>query len=64
MLNKAANVYGAIAFYLDHQREVDAYLEQGKQEFEAAAGAPLSDTNPALWTRLQAARSQAAEPQP
>lgn len=28
-------VYGAIAFYLAHQAEVDSYLEQNAQEFEA-----------------------------
>src|SRR5436309_15043248 len=27
-------VYGAIAFYLSHQAEIDAYLERGDAEFE------------------------------
>lgn len=57
-LGKSARVYGAIAFYLDHQSEIDAYLEAGKREFETSAGPPLSETNPALWERLQRARTQ------
>lgn len=28
-------VYGTIAFYLAHQEEVDAYLEEAKADFEA-----------------------------
>ncbi len=27
-------VYGAITFYLGHQAEIDAYLQQGEREFE------------------------------
>ena len=27
-------VYGAITFYLGHQAEIDAYLQQGDREFE------------------------------
>ena len=27
-------VYGAIAFYLGHQAEIDTYLEEGDAEFE------------------------------
>jgi uncharacterized protein (DUF433 family) len=68
-LGKAARVYGAIAFYLDHQFEIDAYLEAGQREFEASAGPPLSETNPDLWERLRRARTKTgksgpAEPQP
>ena len=29
LLGKPARVYGATAFYLDHQAEIDAYLEAG-----------------------------------
>jgi len=59
LLGKSARVYGAIAFYLDHQAEIDAYLEISKNQFDASVGPPLSETNPALWKRLQQARSQA-----
>jgi len=64
LLGKPAKVYGAIAFYLDHQAEIDAYLEASNREFEASAGPPLSKSNPALWERLQRARTEALEPQP
>lgn len=56
MLEKKARVYGAIAFYLDHEAELDEYLEEGRRDFEASAGLPLSETDPALWSRLQRAR--------
>src|ERR1039457_2479385 len=59
LLGKPARVYGAIAFYLDHQAEIDAYLDAGKRDFVASAGPPLAETNPALWERLQHARTQA-----
>lgn len=58
-LDKASKVYGAIAFYLDHQAEIDAYVEAGRAELEDCLGAPLSQTNPALWARLELARSKA-----
>lgn len=64
LLGKPARVYGAIAFYLDRQAQIDAYLEAGKREFEASSGAPLSESNPALWDRLQNARSKISEPSP
>ena len=55
LLGKLSKVYGAIAFYLDHQAEIDAYLEAGRREFETT-GIPLSESNPALWDRLEQAR--------
>ena len=64
LLGKPARVYGAIAFYLDHQAEIDAYLEAGKREFEASGGPPLLETNPALWERLQRARTKAGASEP
>ena len=48
MLGKPANVYGAIAFFLEYQAEIDAYLEASEREFEASTGPPLSKSNPAL----------------
>lgn len=52
LLGNPANVYGAIAFYLDHQVEIDKYLEESEREF-GANSIPISETNPALWDRLQ-----------
>jgi len=64
LLGKPARVYGAIAFYLDHKAEIDAYLEASKRDFEASEGPPLSETNPALWERLQRARTEAGASDP
>lgn len=41
-LLKRAQVCGAVAFYLDHQAEIDECLAQGRQEFGADA-VPLSE---------------------
>jgi uncharacterized protein (DUF433 family) len=57
LLGKAANVYGAIAFYLDHQAAIDQYLEETEREFEGK-GIPLAQENPELWGRLQAAKAK------
>src|SRR5258708_27177225 len=54
LLDRLARVYGAIAFYLDHQGEIDRYLENSEREFEANS-IPLSETNPALCERLKPA---------
>ena len=50
-----ARVYGAIAFYLDHQADIDAYLLQRKNQWEELErqGTPAS---PDLRTRLERAR--------
>lgn len=56
LLGKRATVYGAIAFYLEHQADIDAYLDKSEREFESSAGTPMSDTDPSLWTRLQQGR--------
>ena len=48
-------VYGAIAFYLAHQAEVDANIRVGEQEFDRSVP-PLSQTKPELYERLQRAR--------
>ena len=34
---KRAQIYGAIAFYLDHQAEIDKYLVDTEREFEGNA---------------------------
>ncbi len=56
-LLKRAQIYGAIAFYLDHQVEIDEYLEGAKRDFESNS-VPLLEENPELWERLQKARDR------
>jgi uncharacterized protein (DUF433 family) len=62
-LLKRSQIYGAIAFYLDHQAEIDKYLEDTKREFEVNS-IPLAEENPALWERLQRARARIGESRP
>ncbi len=56
---KRSQIYGAIAFYLDHQAEINQHLEETEREFETSGG-PMSEANPALWQRIQQARAQRA----
>jgi hypothetical protein len=53
---KLSQIYGAIAYYLENEKLIDAYLAEGEQFFESAAR--LSHTNPELLARLEAARQQ------
>ena len=55
LLDKPANVYGAIAFYLDNKASLDKHLEESKREFEAS-GIPMAEANPVLWEKIQRAR--------
>jgi uncharacterized protein (DUF433 family) len=50
-------VYGAIAYFLAHQPEVDAYLGQGEAEF-AALSQQLRERNLLLHQKLLAFRHQ------
>jgi uncharacterized protein (DUF433 family) len=50
-------VYGAIAYYLAHQPEVDAYLRQGEAEF-VALSQHLRERNLLLHQKLAAFRHQ------
>jgi uncharacterized protein (DUF433 family) len=50
-------VYGAIAFYLAHQAEVDRNILEGEAEFDLAVP-PLSQSNPELSDRLRRAREK------
>ncbi len=50
-------VYGAIAFYLANQDEIDAYLQQEEAEFEVMRQASRQ-ANPLLYRKLEEARSQ------
>lgn len=57
LLDKLANVYGAITFYLDHKFEIDLYFEDTKREFETS-GIPMEQPNPILWEKVQRARAR------
>jgi uncharacterized protein (DUF433 family) len=50
-------VYGAIAFYLGHQTEIDAYLQEGEREFDALRQ-QAHQSNPLLYRKLEEARQQ------
>ncbi len=53
-------VYGAIAFYLRNQDEVDRNILDGEAALRRLVPS-LSQRNPALWERLQSARMQAGQ---
>jgi uncharacterized protein (DUF433 family) len=52
-------VYGAIAYYLAHREEVDAYLAGSRADYEAKRQA-AREADPAFYQKLAAARQ--AEP--
>ena len=54
-LLRLPQIYGAIAFYLDHQADIRGYLDAKEQAIEASS-IPLAEANPELWARLQRAR--------
>jgi len=54
-LLKLSQIYGAVAYYLDHQTAVDRYLEAKRRSFESST-IPLSEANPELWAKLERAR--------
>jgi len=54
-----AQAYGAIAYYLENEEPIKDYLAQIKREFERKVP-PLSQQNPELFARLQAAREKMA----
>lgn len=60
LLDRVSRVYGAIAFYRDHQGEIDKYLEETEREFEAS-GIPMAQDNPVLWEKIQRARAKMGE---
>jgi uncharacterized protein (DUF433 family) len=60
-LLKRAQIYGAIAFYLDHQAEIDKYLEEMERELQSS-GTPMSEANPVLWERIQRAKAKMDDP--
>lgn len=48
-------VYGAITFYLANRREIDDYLRQGREDFEALRQASRA-AEPLLYKKLEEAR--------
>lgn len=51
-------VFGAIAYYLANQSEIDAYLKEGDAEFEKLRQRAI-DANPVLYRKLEEARQGA-----
>jgi uncharacterized protein (DUF433 family) len=54
---KRSQIYGAIAFFLDHQAEVRQYLEEKERRIQDSS-IPLGEANPELWNRLKRAREE------
>ena len=54
---RLAQVYGVIAYFLENQQAIEQYIAEGEREFERTA-VPLSQSDPELFARLQAARRQ------
>jgi len=61
-LLRLPQIYGAIAFYLDHQEDVRSYLEAKEQGIEASS-TPLAEAHPELWARLQRALQAMSNPE-
>ena len=58
---KLFQVYGAIAYYLENEETINGYLVEGERFLESASR--LSQTNPELFARLEAARQQLSSKQ-
>ncbi|MBI3653225.1 MAG: DUF433 domain-containing protein [Acidobacteria bacterium] len=54
---KLEQVYGAIAFYLANQEEIDAYLKQGEAEYEAMRLA-AREADPMFYQKLADAKQR------
>ena len=54
---KLSQVYGVIAYYLENEETIKEYIAEGERELERAVP-PLSQANPGLFARLEAARRQ------
>jgi uncharacterized protein (DUF433 family) len=52
-------VYGAIAFFLAHEQEVDANIREGEEQFQRSVP-HLSEIRPELYARLERARHESA----
>lgn len=59
-------VYGAITFYLAHEKEIDEYLQRSYSEFDTQADArreQLKASKPELYERLLRSREENKAPQ-
>src|SRR6266542_1444711 len=54
-----AQAYAAIAYYLENKKPIDDFIAEVDREFFSKVR-PLSETNPELFARLEAARQQLA----
>ena len=54
---KLAQIYGTIAYYLENEETIKEYIAEGQRELERSVP-PLSQSNPELFGRLQAAREK------
>jgi len=52
-----AQVYGAIAYYLENEKTLDEYIAEGERELKRTIP-PLSQQDPDLFARLEAGRRQ------
>jgi uncharacterized protein (DUF433 family) len=52
---KLSQVYGVIAYYLEHESIIGEYVSEGERQIERSA-VPLSQSDPALYAKLDAAR--------
>lgn len=52
---KLSQVYGVIAYYLENESLIGEYVSEGERELERSA-VPLSQTDPSLYAKLEAAR--------
>ena len=59
---RLSQVYGAIAYYLENETVIGEYIIEGERELERSAS-PLSQTNPELFARLDAARRSTCRPE-
>jgi uncharacterized protein (DUF433 family) len=54
-------IFGALAFYLAHQKLIDDYLREGRREFEILRQEARRD-HPARYAKLDEARRRACTP--
>lgn len=54
-------VFGAIAYYLDHQNEIDEYLKQGEAEYDAKRDAARK-ADPMFYQKMAERRRQMKTP--
>ncbi|HEY3738712.1 MAG TPA: DUF433 domain-containing protein [Bryobacteraceae bacterium] len=57
---RLSQIYGAIAFYLDHKSEIDQYLADTTRDFESL-GVPLAEADPGLWQRIERVQAKSGE---